>query len=221
MSVRNTVGEMRTFILIWSGQLVSLLGSGLTSFGLGVWVYQRTGSATKFALIALFSSLPGIIAAPFAGAISDRWDRRRMLITCDLGAGLSTLVIALLLYVGRLEVWHIYIIVAVKSFFSISQGPAYAAATTLLVPKRHLGRASGMVQFSEAVGQIAAPILAVILIATIQLWGVIFVDFATFLFAVLVLLSTQIPRVPTALRQGVARRSLVHDVVYGWSYITR
>jgi MFS family permease len=220
MSVRNTVGEMRTFILIWSGQLVSLLGSGLTSFGLGVWVYQQTGSATKFALIALFSTLPGIIAAPFAGAISDRWDRRRMLITCDLGAGLSTLVIALLLYVGRLEVWHIYIIVAVKSLFSISQGPAYAAATTLLVPKRHLGRASGMVQFSEAVGQIAAPILAVILIATIQLWGVIFVDFATFLFAVVVLLSTQIPRVPTALREGVARRSLLHDVVYGWSYIT-
>jgi MFS transporter, DHA3 family, macrolide efflux protein len=212
---------MRTFILIWSGQLVSLLGSSLTSFALGVWVYQRTGSATKFALIALFSTLPGVIASPFAGAIADRWDRRRMLIACDLGAGFCTLIIAALLYAGSLEVWHIYIINAVKSLFSIAQGPAFAAATSLLVPKRHLGRASGMVQLSEAVGQIAAPILAVILIAAIHLWGIIFVDFATFLFAALVLLSTRIPRVPAVSTEGLEQqKSLLRDVAYGWSYIT-
>ena len=79
-----------TFILIWLGQFVSLTGSGLTGFALGVWVYQRTGSVTQFALISLFTALPGIVFSPIAGALVDRWDRRWAMIISDTGAGLST-----------------------------------------------------------------------------------------------------------------------------------
>jgi hypothetical protein len=210
---------MRVFLLIWSGQLVSLIGSGLTGFALGVWVYQRTGSATQFALISLFTMLPSIAISPLAGALVDRWDRRWAMILSDSGAALSTLAIALLLIAGRLQVWQIYVAMTISSAFSAFQWPAYSAATTLLVPKRHLGRASGMVQFGQAVGQIASPALAGALVATIQVQGVILIDFATFVFAVLTLLFARVPR-PKATAEGAAGKgSLLREAGYGWSYI--
>lgn len=220
MALRTTIREMRGFLLIWAGQLVSVAGSNLTGFGLGVWVYQRTGSATKYALIALFATLPGIVVSPLAGALADRWDRRRLLILCDLGSGACVLCVAALLYLDRLEVWHIYALNGVKSIFTGSQGPAYTAATTLLVPKRHLGRAGGMVQLSEAVGQIVAPAAAVTLIVTIHLWGVIFIDFLTFLFAVGVLTFAPIPPLRVTSPGAQKRQSLLRSAAYGWSYIT-
>src|SRR5215217_4446783 len=93
---------MLTFLAIWAGQMISLFGSSLTSFALGVWVYQRTGMATKFALMGFFSSLPAILFSPIAGALVDRWDRRWAMILSDCGAALTTLFLATLLFTGRL-----------------------------------------------------------------------------------------------------------------------
>src|SRR5882762_1627555 len=90
MTQHTTARGMKVFATIWFGQLVSLIGSGLTNFALGVWVYQRTGSVTQFALIALCATLPGIMLSPLAGVLVDRWDRRRAMIFSDCGAGLST-----------------------------------------------------------------------------------------------------------------------------------
>lgn len=209
----------RTFLLIWFGQLISLTGSGLTGFALGVWVYQSTRSVTQFALISLFTRLPGIAFSPIAGALVDRWDRRRAMILSDAGAGLCTLSIALLLLAGRLEVWHIYIAMAISSTFSAFQWPAYSAATTLLVPKEHLGRASGMVQISEAVAQIGSPVLAGVLMGVIRLQGVILIDFATFLFAVCTLLLARVPRPETTTEGKAEQGSLLREAAYGWTYI--
>lgn len=209
----------RTFTLVWAGQLVSLTGSGLTGFALGVWVYQRTGSVTQFALISLFTTLPGIVFSPIAGALVDRWDRRTAMILSDAGAGLCTLSVALLLLANRLEVWHIYGLMALSSTFSAFQWPAYSAATTLLVPKEHYGRASGMVQLAEAIAQIASPVLAGVLMGSIQVQGIILVDFATFLFAVLTLLVVRIPRPVVTTEGEEARGSLLREAAYGWNYI--
>jgi len=85
---------MRVFIIVWLGQLVSLVGSGLTSFALGLWVYEQSGSVTQFALIGLFTALPNIVLSPLAGALVDRWDRRWAMILSDTGAGLCTLIMA-------------------------------------------------------------------------------------------------------------------------------
>jgi DHA3 family macrolide efflux protein-like MFS transporter len=220
MSIRNTAREMRTFIFIWSGQLISLIGSGLTGFALGVWVYQRTGSATKFALISLATTLPAIIILPLAGAFVDRLDRRLVMILSDFGASLSTVAVAVLLFTERLQIWHIYLATATQSIFSAFQWPAYTASLTLLIPKRHFGRASGMLQLSEAAAQIAAPLLAGLLLGVLHLWGILLVDYATFLCAVLVLLLVRIPR-PPASQQGETRKdSLLRDVTFGWFYIT-
>ena len=145
MSRRTMPRGMRTFVIIWFGQLVSLVGSGLTGFAMGVWLYQQTGSVTLFALNALCFILPQALFSPLAGALVDRWDRRWAMILSDTGAGLSTFFLALLLFAGRLEIWHVYLATAVNALFGTFQWPAYSAATTLLVPKKHLGRASRMV----------------------------------------------------------------------------
>ncbi len=210
---------MRIFILIWFGQLVSLIGSGITGFALGVWVYQRTGSVTQFALISLFTQLPGIVISPVAGALVDRWNRRWTMIISDSGAGVSTLAIALLLVSSRLEIWHIYLAAAVSSTFSAFQWPAYSAATTLLVPKQYLGRTSGMTQLGEAASRLISPWLGGVLLVTIQLQGVILLDFITFLFALLTLLSVRFPDVKTTAVGKAGKGSLLREAAYGWTYI--
>src|SRR5688572_28049828 len=103
---RGTQRGMTIFSLIWFGQVISLLGSGLTEFGLGVWVFHRTGAATDFALIALCISLPQVIVAPLAGTLVDRIDRRLAMLLSDSGAALSTLIVAMLAWSGQLETWH-------------------------------------------------------------------------------------------------------------------
>ena len=113
--------HMRVFIILWLGQMVWLIGSGLIGFALGVWVYQRTGSVTPFALISLSTTLPGIVISPIAGTLVDRWDRRWTMLLGDCGAGLSTLAIALLLLADRLELWHIYLATSVCSTCSAFQ----------------------------------------------------------------------------------------------------
>lgn len=209
----------RTFVIIWLGQSISLIGSGLTGFALGVWVYQRTGSATQFTLIALATALPGIVFSPIAGALVDRWDRKWAMILSDTAAGFCTICLALLFWSSKLEVWHIYIIMAVSSAFSALQWPAYSAATTLLVSKANLGRASGMVQISEAVSQIASPAIAGALMGLIPVQGIFLIDFATLLFAIITLLIVRIPKPPTTADGKLGQGSLLREAAFGWTYI--
>lgn len=209
----------RTFLIIWFGQLVSLTGSGLTGFAIGVWVFLRTGSTTLFALIQVFSSIPTILVGPFAGALVDRWDRRKAMLLSDAGAAACTLSILLLLSAGKLEIWHIYLLLALSASFASFQWPAYSAATALLVPKEQLGRANGMVQIAEGVAQILAPVTAGILIETILLQGVIAIDLATFLVALTTLLIVRIPRPEISAEGQAGKGSLFREAVYGWTYI--
>ena len=213
----RAIYSMRTFIIIWFGQVVSLLGSGLTNFALGVWVYQRTDSVTQFALISLFISLPLILISPVAGAVVDRWNRRWIMILGDSGAGLSTLVVALLFATGRLEIWHIYLTTAFSSTFSAFQRPAYTSAITQLVPKQHLGRAGGMTQLGEALAQLVAPVLAGFLLVTIQLQGIILIDFVTFLFALVTLLSIRFPELKATENK---QKDLLQEALAGWTYLS-
>ena len=188
--------EMRTFILIWFGQIVSVTGSGLTNFGLNVWVYQKTGSVTQFALLALFSTLPFVLISPIAGVLADRFSRRWLMIISDFCAGLCTLTIALLYVSGHLEIWHIYVTTAVSNAFLGIQWPSYNASVTLLVPEKHLGRANGMNQLADGFARLVAPILAATLLNIIHLKGIIFIDFSTMLFAQIFLLVLPFPEIP-------------------------
>lgn len=212
-------GGLKSFGLVWLGQVISLIGSGLTRFALGVWVYERTGSATQFTLITVFAFLPGLLAAPFAGALVDRWDRRWVMFWSDLGPAVGTLALVVLVRAGALEVWHLYVVVAFGSVFNAFQWPAYIASMTLLVPKRQLGRANGMMQFGQAAGEVLAPILAALLLAAVGMAGVILIDFGTFLFAAATLLLVRVPRPPVSAAGRAGRGSLWAEAGYGWTFI--
>ncbi len=210
---------MKRFGLIWVGQLVSLLGSGLTRFALGIWVLQRTDSVTQFVLITVIAGLPGILLAPLAGALVDRWDRRRVMIATDAGAALLTLTIALLLWQDSLAVWHIYLLAGAGSILGTFQWPAYIASITLLVPREQYGRVNGMLQFGEAGTTIAAPALAGLAMVTIDIWGVLLIDFVTFLVAVIALFLVRIPRPKESAAGREGRGSIFKEAGYGWTYI--
>ncbi len=219
MNQATAPGGMRTFSVVWFGQLVSTLGSGLTGFALGVWVFQRTGSVTLFALNLLAYAVPNLLMSPLAGALVDRWDRRRVMMMSDTGAGLSTLAVALLWMSGHLEVWHIYLATAVNSAFSTFQWPAYSAATSLLVPKKHLGRAGGMVQIGEAISQLISPAVAGALFVTSGLQGIVLIDFATYVFAILTLSFIRFPQPKETTEGASSKGTLLKEAGFGWRYI--
>jgi len=208
---------MRTFLTVWAGQLVSITGTTLTGFGLQVWVYLETGSVTRLAMVTLAFALPSVLLSPIAGALVDRWDRRVTMLGADLLAGASTLVIATLHFTGNLEVWHLYLLIGVGALGNAFQAPAWMAAIPLLVPKKHLGRANGLVQANEAVALVAAPVIAGAMLATLGLGAVLLTDVATFLVAVVTLIVVRFP--PTPKGEFAAGGSLRADVVAGWHYL--
>jgi predicted MFS family arabinose efflux permease len=210
---------MSTFLTVWFGQLISLTGSALTYFALNVWVYDETGSVTLYALIAAFFAIPGIVIAPFAGVVVDRFDRRKIMLVADTASALSSLMVAILLATDSLEIWHIYIVSFVNATGYAFQTPAYMATTSLLVPKKHYARASGLVDLAEAVGYIIAPIAAGTLIIEIGLSGVLLIDVVTFLFALVTLLIVRFPRPEASLEGEQSKGSVLQEALFGWSYI--
>ncbi|MGF1481463.1 MAG: MFS transporter [Cyanophyceae cyanobacterium] len=212
---------MRIFLTVWFGQVISLLGSKLTEFALGVWVYQKTGSITQFALTVLLIYLPNVLISPVAGALVDRWNRRWAMMLSDSVAGISTLAIFALVYWDRLELWHVYVAITVSSIFNAFQLPAYTAATTQLVPKRHLSRANGMVQISKATAKLTAPLLAGFLIKLIALEGILLLDVGSFVFALTTLLAVRFPRTRHKRSRAVKASHLLRETLSSWHYISK
>ncbi|MFE4476246.1 MULTISPECIES: non-ribosomal peptide synthetase/MFS transporter [Streptomycetaceae] len=189
-SVRPT---MRRFLTVASGQQVSMIGSALTEFALPVWIYLRTGSLAQFGLLAACGLVPGILAAPLAGAVVDRGDRRRTMLLGDLAAGLTQALLLLLYATGGLQVWHAYALIAVLSAALSFQRLAWNAAVPQLVPKRYLGRANGVVQMAFGLAQFLVPLFAVGLLAAIGLGGILALDVAGYAVAVTVTLAVRFP----------------------------
>ncbi len=212
---------MRDFLVIWIGQVVSNLGTGLSGFALGVWTYRQTGSATALSLITLFATLPNTLLSPLAGALIDRWGRRSVLLINNFGSGACTLILASLYWAGTLEMWHVYVLVLASRCFNVFQLPAFASATALLVPRKQLVRANGLALLGPAAGQIAAPVLAATLMDVIGVGGVIFLDCASFLFAAATLLATRIPKPLVSAAGQEGKGTLLYESFYGWTYMRR
>lgn len=216
---RPNLDGSRAFVAVWLGQIISFIGSGLTSFALGVWVFQETGEITQYALISMFFVIPGVLLGPLAGTLVDRWDRRRAMFISDLGAGLSTLSIAMVYLLGDLQIWYIYLAVFVSGAFGSLRMPSIMAAMTQMIPKKNLGRTSGMMEIVQVGQFLIAPIVAGGLMGSIGLGGVILIDFVSFLFAVSVLLFVQIPRAKTTAEGRASRGTVLQEAIYGWKYI--
>ncbi|WP_431894340.1 MFS transporter [Nonomuraea sp. bgisy101] len=212
--------DILRFAAVWIASLLSGVGSSLTGFVLGVWVYQVTGSPTQFALVMLCGLLPGILIGPFAGIVVDRFDRRRVLIVTDCLAALPTLAIVFLIQGDRLAVWHLYLASAITAACGTFHATTYQAMTPLLIPKRHLGRANGLMQITWAT-QIAAPVLAGTLLVAVGTTGVLVVDLATFAVAVLTLLLVRLPAAVLRPAGTAGAPDLRTDLVVGWRYLRR
>ncbi len=224
-SIQSRPGDnrrgIRTFFTIWFGQLVSLLGSQLTGFALGVWVYEQTHSVSMIALVQVALQAPYVVLSPIAGVFADRWNRRTAMIVSDFGAGFSVLVIGFLFLTHRLQPWMVIPLVLWMSAFQTLMWPSLTAATTLLVPKQHYGRASAFTQLGEALPAIAGPALAGILYASIHLGKMAMIDFASYIFSVvLMLLFVRIPSPAATVQAARGESSLWKEMRFGWDYIT-
>lgn len=216
---RLHLSGMRGFTIIWFGQLISLLGTGMTRFALTIWAYQETGSATTLALVAFCSFGPVVLLSPVAGALVDRWNRKMVVMLSDLAAGLATIALLLLYVTGNLQIWHLYVMGAFAGAFESFQFPAFSAAMTMMLPKEHYGRANGMMSVADAAAGIVAPVLAGLLLTFIGIGGVMMIDVVTFVFAVTAVLSASIPQ-PAATDVGTqARSSLWRESLFGFHYI--
>lgn len=207
---------LRDFLLIWVGQLVSGVGSRLTSFALGIWVYQTTGSTTRFALIFVAMAVPALLISPIAGALVDRWDRRRTMIVCDAVSALTMFALALLYATDTLALWHVYAGVGISAMANAFLQPAYAASIPLLASQEQLTRVNGLVQTGFAIAQVGGPLLAGVLVSTISMQGVLIVDALTFVIGVVALLFARVPR---PARSEDAEQSLWQEAATGFRYV--
>lgn len=185
---------MRTFIIIWLGQIVSSIGSYMTVFALTIWVWQATGSATALTLVSFFVQLPRLLITPFSGIIVDRFNRKQLMLLGDIVAFLCTFTVGLLHFTDRLEVWHLYCVVAIYGGFGQIQTLAYSASIPLMVPKDQYTRAGSMSSAVNYASAILSPALAGGLYPIIGLGGVIAVDIATFFVGLITLVSSHIPQ---------------------------
>ncbi len=210
---------LTVFLVIWAGQLVSLLGTSMTQFALTIWAWEATGEATALSMVGFFSFAPTVLLSPLAGVVADRWNRKALMILSDLGAGMSTLAILVLFAAGRLEVWHLYVTGAFAGAFQAFQFPAYIAAVTTLLPKEHYARASGLLSFAQSASSMVAPLLASILMRTFGLIGILLIDAGTCLAAVVTLLVVAVPRPAPAAVGLKGAADLWRQSFYGFQYI--
>lgn len=181
--MKTEVRKLKEYILLWSTQSLSTLGSAMTSYALVLWLYNKTGSALQTALLSICTYAPYVIMSIFAGALSDRWNKKVTMLVCDSLAACSTIVVLILLKTGNLTTWHIYVLNALNGLMNTVQQPASEIVTTKLVPKEYYQKTSGMRSFSQSLNMILTPILASTIFAFGGMETVIAIDIVTFIIA--------------------------------------
>jgi DHA3 family macrolide efflux protein-like MFS transporter len=208
------------FFAIWTGQAFSMIGSRLVQFSLVWWLTRETGSGTILATATLVAILPGVILGPFAGALVDRWNRRRVMIVADAFVALVSAWLVYLLWSGSLAVWHIYLAMLARALGEAFHWPAMQASTSLMVPEEHLSRVAGINQTVQGALNIIAPPLGAIALSLLPLHSVIAIDIVTAAMAIVPLLFVAIPQPRRAAAQGPGGRpaTVWQDFVAGLRY---
>ncbi|MCI9625856.1 MAG: MFS transporter [Clostridia bacterium] len=186
--LKTTIHELKYFLLLWSTQSFSTLGSAMTNFALVVWAYQEKGSALMAALLSVCSYAPYVLMSIFAGALSDRWNKKYVMLVSDTCAAVCTVAVLILLQLGKLEIWHLYILNALNGLMNTFQQPASDVAVSLLTPQQHYQKVSGMRTFSNSLNSILAPVFATALFSFAGIQTVIAFDLATFAVAAAMLM---------------------------------
>ena len=212
----SALREMRTFLILWATQTFSSLGSAMTGYALVLWSYEQQGSALVTALLMVSSYAPYVLCSIFAGALSDRWDKRRTMLVCDALAAATTVATLLLLRTGALRIWHLYALNAINGLMNTVQQPASEVATTALLPRKHYQRVGSLRYLASSLTGILNPILATAMMALLGLEAVIIFDLLTFAVAFVVLLV--FIRIPEGERKP-AREPLMASVRGGLAFL--
>ena len=193
----NKKNELREFYILWSTQSLSQLGSAITAFALTLWLYEKTGSALSTATLRICTYAPYVIMSIFAGALSDKFDKKKTMLICDLMAALTTIMVFVLYKGDMLCVWHLYLINAVSGLMNTVQQPASEVAYTMVIPKEHYQKTSGLQSLSRSLITIGNPLIAAAIYGLAGLDAAIAVDLLTFAIAFLALaLFIRIPEIP-------------------------
>ena len=199
--MKNRTHELKDFYILWSTQSLSQLGSAMTSFALTLWLYEKTGSALSTAALTICTYAPYVVMSIFAGALSDRFDKKKTMLVCDALAAFTTVLVFALYRTDALSVWHLYAVNAFSGLMNTVQQPASEVAYTLVIPKEHYQRTSGMQSLSRSLISIGNPLLASALYGFAGLDAVIAVDLITFGIAFLALLFLiRLPELPSEVK---------------------
>jgi MFS family permease len=210
---------MRIFVIIWIGQVLSLLGTAISNFGLTLWAWEETGQATALAMVGFFFMVPMVALNPVVGVLIDRYNRKLMMLISDLSAALVTLMILLLHQAGLLQIWHLYVAALVAGTGQAFQWPAYSAAITLMLDKKHYTRANSMLEMAGMASGVFAPMLAGALIGPLGLTGLLVLDLVSAGFAIGALLFVSIPSPRPSEAGHEAGQSFWKEALYGFRFI--
>ena len=211
--------NLKAYILLWSTQALSALGSGMTSYAFVLWLYLHSGSALKTALLSVCSYAPYVIMSIFAGAFSDKWNKKKTMLACDFIAEISTVIIFILLKTDNLHVWHLYLLNAINGFMNTFQQPASEVATTLLIPEKYYQKTSGLRSFSQSVNSILTPIIATAIFSFSGIELIILIDFISFIIAFMTLLF--FIKIPECQKKNIHQESLLVSVHSGLSWLNQ
>lgn len=209
----------KAFYTLVVTQTLSLIGSRLTGVGVGIWVFQTTGSATPLLLTAFFAELPAMLIGSIAGVFIDRWDRRKVMILSDAGQALGSFLLLLSFMTGRFELWQLYSLSFLQGLFSIFQQPAEDASITLLVPDSRRDRANAIRQMAFPLAGVFAMALAGLLYVAIGIKGLILIDLLTFFMALVGLMLISIPSLPINDEDKPQSASLLKDWLHGVTFL--
>ena len=208
--------QMRPYLVIFSGQAFSLFGSRLVQFALVWYLTAQTGSAQVLATASIAAIIPQVVLAPFAGALVDRWNRKKVMMVSDSMIAATVLVLAGLFTVNRVEVWHIYAVMLIRSTGSAFQWPAMQASTSMMVPREHLPRVAGLNQSLQGLVAIVAPPLGAVLLEMLPIEYVIAVDVLTAIMAVGPLAFIAVPQPD---RKDLSAKGVISDMREGLRWI--
>lgn len=219
--LKNTLLEMRTFLLLWITQSFSGLGSAMTSYALVIWSYSQKGSALMTALLMVCSYAPYVVFSIFAGALSDRWDKKKIMLICDTVAALTSMITFFLLQYHLLQIWHLYLVNIINGLMNTVQQPATEVAVTRILPKKYYQKVGGLRYFSNSLNSILTPLIATAFLGLAGINTVILFDLFSFFVAFLSLAF--VIRIPEAQQEEVSqnRESLLEAAKQGISYLKR
>ena len=216
-NLRNTIQEMRTFLLLWLTQSFSGLGSAMTSYALVIWSYTQKGSALMTALLMVSSYTPYVLLSIFAGALSDKWNKKATMLVCDTLAAATTVVMLILLRGGRLQIWHLYLINGINGLMNTVQQPASEVAVTKVLPRKYYQRVGGLRYLSSALNSIMTPVIATAVLGIAGMGAVVAFDLGTFGIAFLTLAFCI--RIPKETVEEEEKEKLWTSVKKGLAYL--